>query len=55
VLVHFKMLSSCSYAGGAVPIADVVIAFSVLQGSPRDSSRILGDDVTDLARSLIIC
>jgi hypothetical protein len=47
VLVPFKMLSSCSYAGGAVPMADVVIAFSVRHGSPRESSRILGYDVTD--------
>jgi hypothetical protein len=49
------MLSHCSYAGGAITMVDVVIAFSVLQGSPRDSSMILGDDVTDLARSLVIC
>jgi hypothetical protein len=55
VLATFEMLSHCSYAGGAIPIADFVIAFSVRHGSPRDSSRILEDDVTDLARSLVIC
>jgi hypothetical protein len=51
----FEMLSHCSYAGGVVTMVDVVIAFSVLHASPRDSSRILEDDVTDLARRLVIC
>jgi hypothetical protein len=41
------MLSHCSYAGGAVTMVDVVIAFSVRHGSPRDSSRILEVEITD--------
>jgi hypothetical protein len=55
VLAPFEMLSHCSYAGGVVPMVDVVIAFSVRHVSLRDSSRIIEVEIIELARSFVTC